>query len=156
MTILILGAALLSAAEIEESDPRPRPAVESGLLRFYQVGDKQCDFAVMPDDVRGTPAWKDGADNPPISARAAIARAAAVLPSVARQLPLDVETYGADPWGFESLKLVPLGSDDRWIWVVNYRAIGRSASAPAHHLELAVLMNGEVVKPKVKDKNPAR
>lgn len=135
---------------IQAPDAEP-PAVQSMLIRTFRIGSKQLDFQVTPDQVRKTPPWRRDAENPPLSARTAIKQAADALETLSKQIPLDKEVYGDADWGFRSLELKPLDSADRWAWIVHYELTSLMASKPRLHLEIAVLMNGQVIVPAVKN-----
>jgi hypothetical protein len=100
---------------------------------------------VSPKDLKQSPSWKKDEENPPLSARKAIKLATKMKDSLVK----DSKDF---KWELQSAALEPAGND-KWLWIVCYQAVFSGASVSSvPHLRLAVLMDGKVVKPEVKDR----
>jgi hypothetical protein len=88
-----------------------------------------------------SPAWDDGAENPPLSAKQAKALATQMKDSVVK----DSDTHW---WGLHGLTLRPM--DGKWIWVVTFREHTRNgiSTGPATELDIVVMMDGTALEPK--------
>jgi hypothetical protein len=107
---------------------------------------KQYTVTITDEALKQAPSWKDDAENPPLSARKAIKLADDTKDSLVK----DSKDY---KWVLRSasLELVP-DSGGKWFWLVNYEAeFQRGGSGVPFGLRLAVLMDGKVVKPEVKE-----
>jgi len=95
--------------------------------------------------LRETPEWKPNAENPPISAR----RALALADEVVRDLEKGESEWSAETERFLDAVSLFLAGENRWFWRVEYfwlpRTSGSSGTPP--NLCLYVLMDGMVVKP---------
>ncbi len=117
----------------------------SGISFASYADSKQFKVKVTREALEKSPAWKDDAENPPLSARKAIKLANETKESLVK----DSEQY---VWKLRSVSLEPAG-EGRWYWLVNYEAHvrrGGSTGIPPN-LRLVVLMDGKVIKPEVKD-----
>jgi len=100
-----------------------------------------------------TPKWTTESPNPPVSAKQAIAKASVV----ARQMLKDDDRWF---WGLASAALTPLSPEnpgdkqtpDCWYWLITYEAFSTGGmTGPSQQLEVAVLMDGTVVRPTIED-----
>jgi hypothetical protein len=105
---------------------------------------KQYKVTISEEALKKSPAWQSDAENPPLSARKAIKLANEMKDSLVQ----DSKGY---KWELQSASLEP-ADDDKWYWLINYEAHkpGLSNRRP-DNLRVAVLMDGTVVKPEVKD-----
>ena len=98
-------------------------------------------YHVWSSDLDPTPRWKTDAENPPFSAKKAMA---AGVREIAR-------IFGKEnhDWMVERLILEPC-DDDHWIWIVEF---GPSPPFGGHppRFRIVVLMNGTVLTPKIID-----
>jgi hypothetical protein len=129
---------------------------------FYD--GKAVEFRVTRSDVEAAPLWLPSADHPPLSPRAAIQSARAMLRKV---------LINADEWRFGEIRLVPIVGD-AWVYVVGFRSpvpplpvpvmpprplrpgeiISVAGSRPATLMDVPVLMDGRAVEPNVTPVNP--
>ncbi len=105
---------------------------------------KRYDVTISGDALEKSPAWKDDAENPPLSARKAIKLANEMKDSLVK----DSKDF---KWTLQSASLEPAG-DGKWYWLVHYDAVfqGSSTGIP-NRLRLVILMDGTVIKPVVRD-----
>jgi hypothetical protein len=90
------------------------------------------------------PVWKDDADNPPLPAR----KAMQLADRLKGKLVKDDRQF---TWKRESVALEE-GAEGRWYWLVTYRAqFNGIQMGPAGNLRLAVLMDGTVIEPTVRN-----
>jgi hypothetical protein len=102
---------------------------------------------VTPEALANSPSWKDGAENPPLAAKEAIKLANELKDTIAPEL----FNY---KWHLTSANLQLLQERDaKWIWLICYESYwsGRG-SGRIPNLQLAVLMDGTVVKPEITDR----
>jgi hypothetical protein len=126
---------------------------------YYSYGSyghtpaKQYVVTISVAALEKSPAWRDDAENPPLSARKAIKLANEMKDRV-------VKDSDDHKWTFKDAALHP-AVDGKWYWLVYYEfeqqqpsngVIIGSSGHPAF-LRLVVLMDGTVIKPVVRDFN---
>jgi hypothetical protein len=120
------------------------PSLDAPTLYSYAFS-KQYIVTISREALEKSPSWTDDAENPPLSARRAIRLANGMKDSI-------VKDSNDFKWRLRSASLEPAG-DRKWYWLVYYEAEfqGGASTGQPNHLRLAVLMDGEVIKPEVKD-----
>jgi hypothetical protein len=104
-------------------------------------------FSTLTDEaLKKTPSWAQGAENPPVSARAAIQLATAVKDSLVK----DSKDWKWHPWYCIHLEHKDLPTIGRkWYWRIRFEARfkdGKSTGVP-YTVEVIVLMDGTTIKP---------
>jgi len=102
---------------------------------------KNYDFCVTDETIAGTPSWSETDDLPPLSPREAIRSAKGELSALI-----------TDPqyWTLREIKLMPGGSQDKWIYVVCFEGPATSPyRGVSDEFHMMVLMDGKAVKPRV-------
>jgi len=96
-----------------------------------------------------TPKWNEQDENPPLSARRAIKLADNLRAKVVK----DHEEW---KWHLEHASLTPFSESPqgRWYWEISYYAARPVYTGPHNELHLAVLMDGTVVEPEIKKREP--
>jgi hypothetical protein len=114
----------------------------AGWSSYYNA--KRYDFNITYEQLNETPAWTQDAENPPLSARKAIAQARDYLPKVLTD---------AKQWRLGTLGLTAVGDKDKWVYVVEFLGPHPPgvADGPVPSMKLVVLMNGMCVKPVISD-----
>ena len=109
-----------------------------------EYGGNKYDFRITEEDLKATPGWPAGQDNPPLSARRAIDIASKYLATL---LP-----NGKD-WRLYQVTLRPI--DSHWIYVVEFLEPLRADAAGqlSSGFQVVVLMNGVAVAPQVSRQN---
>jgi len=84
-------------------------------LRFHGYGSESETFEtkVSLEKLSACPTWDGRSDNPPVSARKAIA--------LANDAASELDILTDSIWEFEEIKLSQLGKQDAWCWQVEYR-----------------------------------
>jgi hypothetical protein len=118
----------------------------------HRVEGKNYKFDLTPELLDASPSWDDRQDNPPLSARRAIAAAKTYL----NELFPD-----NNKWGMEELELQRIHGD-KWIYVARFLEPASLADAdkpvdfagPVGRFEIIVLMNGNVLRAKIEPSKP--
>ncbi|MEN6452464.1 MAG: hypothetical protein ABFC96_18400 [Thermoguttaceae bacterium] len=123
--------------------------------RYTYLGDKQAVLRLDLNAIRRHQ-WSAELPNPPVAARKAIEKATAAFKQM-RQKDELLKDRGDGSWEIESVNLTPLdpGNDNRenkdcWYWLVRYELFGSIGGQPPQ-LEIAILMDGTVVRPAVRE-----
>lgn len=118
--------------------------VRADMTLYSYAFSKQYSVSITREALEKSPTWKDDVENPPLSARKAIALANELKDSLVK----DSDDF---KWTLQSASLQPAG-DGKWYWLLHYDAIFRGASTGIpNHLRLVVLMDGTVIKPGIRD-----
>jgi hypothetical protein len=141
--ILFVLLAAVSTAPL----PKPCPLLPADTCTSYPPDGRRYDSTITPEMQTTSSDWSETDDNPPLSARRAIALAEAALPTFLKDIH---EWERTDARYLSSVSLVPLGGK-KWSWKVDYRWLPRVGSSRGTPLTFCVfvLMDGTVVKPKV-------
>jgi hypothetical protein len=133
----LVAAAVISAFLVT-------PSYAELILNSYAFS-KQYKVTITDEAIEKSPAWKDDAENPPLSAKKAIKLADAMKDSL-------VKDSKDRKWKLTSASLEPLG-DGKWYWLVSYEAEfqGGMSTGIAPNLRLVILMDGMAIKPAIKD-----
>ena len=106
-----------------------------------EYNGKKYEFRIADEDLKKTPVWAPGQENPPLSARRAI--------DIARKQLATLLPNGKD-WRLYAVTLRPI--EDRWIYLVEFleplRGDGGGQQVSAG-FQLVVLMNGVAVTPRI-------
>ena len=120
--------------------PSPCACAQMAASWCSSSDGRELTFIVTRPQLDETPSWPDEAENPPLSARKAIAIARSYLPKLVSD---------AERWSLGRVSLKPMGKD-KWVYVVQMNEpdlprpmLGKTV----HTMQLVVLMNGETVKP---------
>ena len=106
------------------------------VAKFNSFHDgKQFEFTVTSKLLENCPEWLSEQDNPPLSARRALAIASDYLPKL---------VSNAEAWQVRDIRLRPVR--DKWVYVLEFSERREGVQAP---FMIVVLMNGEVVEPKI-------
>lgn len=106
------------------------------VAKFYGEHDgKQFEFTVTTRLLENCPEWLSEQENPPLSARRALAIASDYLPRL---------VTNAEAWKAGDIRLRPVR--DKWVYVVEFSERREGVKTP---FSIVVLMNGEVVEPKI-------
>jgi hypothetical protein len=141
---MLYVASVFAMLSLISGPPEQRSAiVQSGN---FPPG-KSYSWAISFEDLRAAPVWKEGEENPPLSARKAIRLA----DQLRGDLVKDTERY---KWELEYAALFPTGEKGQWYWLIRYEPRSRLGGNVFGYLDLAVLMDGKVVKPTIKDGRP--
>jgi hypothetical protein len=107
------------------------------------TADRQLAVSITNAALLASPPWDGKAENPPLSARKAIALASTKKDKLVK----DSEDW---KWHLESASLRP-SDEGRWFWLVSFVAYPQRAmlAGVPPTLRLVVLMDGTVVEPKV-------
>lgn len=135
---------ICTAALLVLSLPCAEPAARV-KLHSHALG-KCYSVTITEEALKNAPAWKEDAENPPVSPRSALKLATEVKDKVAS----DNKDW---KWQFESASLKHL-EGDRWYWLVSFEARPKgdvSIAGVAPNLRLVVLMDGTAIKPVVTD-----
>jgi len=130
------------------------PALAGGAeyVRYSYFFGKRAALKLDYHEIRKTPEWDMESPNPPISAKRAV--------ELANPIKMRVLTDTADfHWELESVSLRPLDPTDPdnelnkncWYWLVTYEAYPLLFSGPQPKFEVAVLLDGSVVRPTICD-----
>ena len=140
---------LLRLCSFSSINPLPRRISEDFVFRdsLYFSGHEYR-VTVTEETLRTSPAWKDTADDPPLSARKAM--------KLANEKKLTfVKDFKDWKWDLSAARL-KRSPDGKWFWVVEYEShpadpdVAFSGMPP--DLSIVVLMDGTVIVPKlVKD-----
>ena len=103
---------------------------------------KKLSFDVRRVDLEAAPSWKQAREYPPLSPR----RAAQAAGTFLRRIQPDYHE-----WVLSAITLEPTPLDNKWIYLVKYRApVGREGlKGRMEFLEVPVLMNGQVADPTI-------
>ena len=96
---------------------------------------KEFEFTVTSELLKNCPEWTAEQDNPPLSARRALAVASDYLPKL---------VTNAEAWEVRDIRLRPVR--DKWVYVLEFWERREGIQAP---FMIVVLMNGEVVEPTI-------
>jgi hypothetical protein len=117
-----------------------QPLVANELGFPSSAFDADYETVITDHMLQDTPQWPDADDNPPVSARKAIALSAAVVQRLVKT---------PDDWQLRLDGLTLSQSGNRWYWRAQYewfpRGGGLSGLPP--HFDVIVLMNGKAVEP---------
>ena len=106
------------------------------VAKFYGFHDgKQFEFTVTSKLLENCPEWLSEQDNPPLPARRALAIASDYLPKL---------VTNAEAWKAGEIRLRPVR--DKWVYVLEFSQRREGVQTP---FVIVVLMNGEVVEPKI-------
>lgn len=106
------------------------------VAKFHGFHDgKQFEFTVTSKQLENCPEWLSEQDNPPLSARRALAVASDYLPKL---------VSNAEEWEVRDVRLRPVR--DKWVYVLEFSERREGVKSP---FVIVVLMNGEVVEPKI-------
>jgi len=122
----------------------PITTAQGGIASY--AFDKVYIVDITREALDKSPAWENDADNPPVAARKAIQLADAMK-------NLLVKDTADHKWKLSFASLMPAGGN-KWYWQIGYEAEfqGGAATGIPHHLYLAVLMDGTVVGPEVRQR----
>jgi hypothetical protein len=123
--------------------------------RYTYFGSKQAVIKLDYDTIRKRK-WNTKSPNPPVSAREAIDKANAVWEEIRKTD--DILKDQSNIWELESLCLMPLDpgnpsnqeNKECWYWLVRYQAF--DLSGPPVELEIAILLDGTVVRPVLRER----
>ena len=95
--------------------------------------------AVTEADISSAPQWPETDEYPPLSPRSAIRAAEKFI----------TNTFPAfNPW-FDHVSLRPVGHDDYWVYLVEFRPVPEGGlDGYSRPFNVIVLMNGNVIQPK--------
>lgn len=111
-------------------------AQEAYVATFFGFHDgKQFAFTITPEHLKNSPEWLDGQEHPPLSARRALLLATAYLPKLAPH---------AEKLKMHEIRLRQVR--DKWVYVVEFSERKEGVKSG---FVIVVLMNGEVVEPKI-------
>jgi hypothetical protein len=111
-------------------------AQDDAVASFNGFHDgKQFDFTVTSAHLANSPEWLGEQDNPPLAARRALTIASDYLPKL---------VTNAEKWEARAIRLCPVR--DRWVYAVEFSERREGVQAG---FVIVVLMNGEVVEPKI-------
>jgi hypothetical protein len=124
-------------------------ATDAGAMDGYETMagyafGKSYVITIRGEDLKKSPAWDQAAENPPLSARRALKLATehqrALIPAPADWI-----------WQLQYIGLRE--TQGKWYWLAHFEASQREAFGigPPPDLYVAVLMDGTVVKPVVRD-----
>ena len=104
---------------------------------------KDFSFTVSASDVTKTPIWAPTAEHPPLSPRQALGIARNQLRTLVKD---------ADDWPLHEIGLTDMGDHLHWIYMVYFfrKYPPDVAVYGADHFYIPVLMDGRVIKPKVR------
>jgi hypothetical protein len=108
------------------------------------VDGKEYRTRISGEQLEAAPSWNPEDANPPLTARKAVASASKVLSQL---------LGNPDEWKVSLICLRSPGSDDKWIYVVKFAGLPKvrwTESSGLQSITLAVLMNGETLKPEVR------
>lgn len=124
---------------------------EGGALFYSYVQGKQWEFVIQAADVDRSPRWEDWQDEPPLSPRAAVRSARAVLQKLVKN---------ADDWELTRVAIQPLRGGEAWIYVVDFTeplpplldptGMGVVGSWITSPVSMVVMMNGRAITPIVR------
>ena len=119
-----------------------RPGSLGGAFAFDTTyRGKNYDSCVDLETIAETPSWSETDDFPPLSPREAIRSAKGELSALV-----------TDPqyWTLREIKLMPGGSQDKWIYVVSFEGPATSPyRGVSDEFHMMVLMDGKAAKPRV-------
>jgi len=138
-TSVVLSPAFAGEAEYE-------------CVRYSYFFGKRAALKLDYDEIRKTPKWDMESPNPPISAKHAVELANPIKIRVLKDTP---EFH----WELESVSLRPLDprypdnelNKNCWYWLVTYEAYPLLFSGPQPKFEVAVLLDGTLVRPTISD-----
>jgi len=118
-----------------------QPCYAATMVSSDGFDGKTYDYTAEGDDAGAKPAWKPTDQNPPLSARRAIA---------AGENEIERLFGKKHRWEFDHLLLEQcvLGDDDGWIWVAEFGPAPPFGGRPST-FRVIVHMDGSVPKPKV-------
>jgi hypothetical protein len=106
---------------------------------FSCTVDKDYTTTVTRKALQASPAWKNDAENPPVSAR----KVRRLADEVRARLAKDTADY---KWRLESLTLTPTPFEGKWYWLAEYRGYFKGELEGRYPILLVVvLMDGTVV-----------
>jgi hypothetical protein len=131
---------LVSLPEVIEAEARAGDEEMAG----YAFG-KSYTISVTREALRRAPAWDESAENPPLSARRAL--------KLATECQRALVAAPAD-WEWHLMYLGLRQNNGRWYWLANFEAYPtrHAFDGVAPNLYVAVLMDGTVVKPVIRNK----
>lgn len=130
----------------------PALAGEADYVRYSYFFGKRAALRLDYDEIRKTPKWDMESPNPPISAKRAIELANPIKMRVLK----DIAGFH---WELESVSLRPLDprypdnelNKNCWYWLVTYEAYPLLFTGPQPKFEVAVLLDGSVVRPTIRE-----
>ena len=145
----IVIAMISGQGGVSPKEPIPRRDEE----RYTKFFDKEAVLRLDYDAIRKRK-WPALSPNPPVSAKEAIEKG-----NIATKQMRKDESNADWVWAIESVALRPLdpGNPQKkenrecWYWLVTYEAFGSIAGQPSQ-LEVAILMDGTVVRPAIRAK----
>lgn len=153
----LFGGVLMRQATAQQPMSEPGEPVSAGLVRYTYFFGKQGVLRLNDDAMLQSPKWTLNTPNPPVSAKTAIEKGGMIK----RQLLKDNHDW---IWGLASVALTPFNAENPgdeetprcWYWLVTYEAFPTGGmTGPPSQLEVAVLMDGTVVRPEIRDYRPA-
>jgi hypothetical protein len=119
-------------------------SIDADAITGHAFG-KTYTIVVGEEDLKKGPAWDQAAENPPLSARRALK-----LATDSRKAT--IPGHAEFEWQLRYLGLRE--SEGRWYWLADFHAFPRHGSWTGIPPELyvAVLMDGTVVKPEIRDR----
>ncbi len=154
--VSLCSGVLLRHATAQQPASEPPKAVSAGVRRYTYFPGKQCVLRLDDDVILQTLKWTGDTPNPPVSARTAIKKSGATKKALLKD---DRDWF----WGLASVALTPCnpgnpGNEEtrgHWYWLVTYEAFPTGGmTGPPPQLEVAILMDGTVVKPEIRDYEP--
>src|SRR5262245_41196782 len=110
-------------------------AQAQAMYSSYHGGNRY-DFNITSEDLNKTPIWSTDQDNPPLATRSALKMASQYIQKL---------LANGERWAVHNVELVPMG--EHWVYLVGfYKGDRPGLFSP---FRIVVLMNGEVVEPKV-------
>ena len=119
---------------------------ERNLLAQFSSYDfnqsKRYDFGIFEDDLSRTPPWRTEEEFPPLSPRKAEASARDQLKKLVEQ---------SERWNRRSIALHQMTGGDKWVYVIHFSGFHPRGviDGPVPEMKLVVLMNGQVIDPRI-------
>jgi hypothetical protein len=105
---------------------------------FSYTLDKSYRTTITRKALQASPAWRNDAENPPLSAR----EARRLADETRARLVKDTPDF---TWRLESIALTPTSVEGRWFWLAYYTADFKGTSTGQDNfLKVAILMDGTV------------
>lgn len=143
-------------AAAQQPVSEPVEPVSSGLVRYSYFFGKQGVLRLNDDVILQTPKWTWNTPNPPVSAKSAIEKGSVIK----KELLKDNHDWF---WGLASVALTPFNPENPgdektpscWYWLITYEAFPTGGmTGPSSQFQVAVLMDGTVVRPDIRDYRP--
>ncbi len=122
--------------------PLSMPAQQTVLRTSSRFGTNEYSCVVTQEDLANCPKWAETDEWPPLSPKKAIQAATGAMKGLVE---------GVKNWSPERITLRRAGSVGNWVYVVTMASIfpPDAAFGQAQSIEVVVLLDGKVVKPKV-------